>query len=284
MIALYVVLATLACLGFAAVADEVIPRVRTSRAYGYVRVSTDKQAASPEAQRQAIEAAARNVGRSIDAWFQDAPVQKPDGSWNDAQSGKVPISERHAGQELCARLAKGDLVIMAKVDRGFRKLSDLVVTIDRWERLGVNLLLCDFPMLTDLSNPFQKAFVQMVGIFAEIERKLISQRTREALACKKRRGHATNRFPGYGFKWQKQWDPEAGKRIKVRVADPDERRVMKQIVIWRLEGDSWDSITSRLSARGVVTKDGQPWSRSRVVRACQGELKLQAQENRRVEP
>src|SRR3954451_13421754 len=98
MITLYVIFATLVCLGFAAVAEEVVPRARTNRVYGYVRVSTDKQAASPEAQRQAIETAARNVGRTVDAWFHDAPVQNADGSWNDAQSGKVPISERKAGR------------------------------------------------------------------------------------------------------------------------------------------------------------------------------------------
>ena len=54
MIALYVILATLACLGFAAVAEQIIPRTRVGRVYGYVRVSTDKQAASPEAQRQVL--------------------------------------------------------------------------------------------------------------------------------------------------------------------------------------------------------------------------------------
>jgi DNA invertase Pin-like site-specific DNA recombinase len=274
MIALSVILATLTCLGFATVAEAVIPRTRAGRTFGYVRVSTDKQAASPEAQRLAIETVARSAGRTIDAWFQDAPVQNPDGSWNDAQSGKVPISERKAGRELCTRLAKGDLVIMAKVDRGFRKLSDLVVMLDRWERLGVSLLMCDFPMLTDLSNPFQKAFVQMVGIFAEIERKLIAQRTREALAVRKRKGHAHGPWPGYGRKWERRWDPKQGKHVKVAVRDDEERRVMAQIVEWKLDGYGWDAITQRLSAQGVVTRKGKPWSRARVIRGFRAELKL----------
>jgi DNA invertase Pin-like site-specific DNA recombinase len=279
MIALYVLLATLACLGFATVAEAVIPRTRAGRAFGYVRVSTDKQAASPEAQRQAIETAARNAGRTIDAWFLDAPVQNPDGSWNDAQSGKVPIAERRAGRELCARLAKGDLVVMAKVDRGFRRLSDLVVMLDRWERVGVSLLMGDFPMLTDLSNPFQKAFVQMVGVFAEIERKLIAQRTRDALAMRKRKGHAQGPWPGYGKKWDRRWDPEQRKHVKVAVRDEDERRVMAQVVRWKLDGDGWDVITARLKGKGVMTAKGKPWSRARVIRAFRAELKLQAQES-----
>ena len=72
------------------------------RTYGYLRVSTDRQALSPQVQRDTIDRAAKNLGRSIDDWFQDAPTQNPDGSWNDAQSGKVPLAERNAGKELCA--------------------------------------------------------------------------------------------------------------------------------------------------------------------------------------
>jgi site-specific DNA recombinase len=280
MIALYLTLAALACLGFAVVAEPVVPQARAGRVYGYVRVSTDKQAASPEAQRQAVEAAAHNAGREIDAWFQDAPVQNPDGSFNDAASGKVPLPERKAGRDLCDRLAKGDLVVMAKVDRGFRKLSDLVVMLDRWERLGVNLLMCDFPMLTDLSNPFQKAFLQMVGVFAEIERKLIAQRTREALALRQRKGQAVSPWPGYGFRWVRRRDPGQQKYDKVRVRDEDERRVMAEIVRWRLDELGWDAIVQRLTAQGIVTAKGRPWSRSRVTRGFRVELKLRAAEDR----
>src|SRR4051794_6448165 len=146
--------------------------------------------------------------RPTRGWFQDAPTQNPDGSWNDAASGKVPLPERAAGKELCDRVKTGDVVIVAKVDRAFRKLSDCVIMLDRWERIGVGLVLCDFPMISDLANPFGKAMIQIVAIFAEIERKLISQRTKEALALRTRKRQATNRFPGYGFKFEKRWDKD----------------------------------------------------------------------------
>src|SRR5689334_11167184 len=92
---------------FAAAAEWLTERPVPGRVYGYVRVSTDKQAANPEVQRKAIEQAALNIGRTVDAWFQDAPAQNPDGSWNDAQSGKVPISERKAGREMTPGSARG---------------------------------------------------------------------------------------------------------------------------------------------------------------------------------
>jgi DNA invertase Pin-like site-specific DNA recombinase len=278
--ALWMLVATSGMLGLATVAEEVIPRTRVARTYGYIRVSTDKQALSPEAQRRTIEETAKRMDRQIDGWFQDAPVQNADGSWNDAASGKIPLPERKAGKELCDRLRKGDLLIVARVDRAFRRLSDCVLMLDRWERVGIGLVLCDFPMISDLSNPWGKAMVQMVAIFAEIERKLISQRTKEGLGVRKRKGQATNQFPGYGFKWEKKWDPDAGKRVKTRVANPEERQTMQQIVKWRLDGYGWDAITEHLRVHGVTTKTGTRWSRSRVIRAFQAELALQARENR----
>ncbi len=253
-------------------------QVRTGRTYGYLRVSTDKQALSPEVQRQAIVEAAARMGRAVDAWFQDAVTQNPDGSWNDAQSGKIPLPERKAGKELCARLKKGDLVIIAKVDRAFRKLSDCVVMLDRWERVGVSLLMCDFPMLCDLGNVFQKAFIQFIAIFGEIERKLIAQRTREALALKKRKGHAYGPWAGYGSKWERRWDRERQKHVKVKVRDDAERGVMATIVRWKLDGFGWDAVTDHLRGQGVVTAKGKPWSRARVIRGFQAELALQAKE------
>src|SRR4051812_18484217 len=100
--------------------EEEAVRSTTGRAYGYIRVSTDKQSLSPEAQKKTIEDAAGRMGLRIDGWYQDAPTRNPDGSFNDAVSGKVPITERKAGKELCARVRKGDVVIVSKVDRAFR--------------------------------------------------------------------------------------------------------------------------------------------------------------------
>ena len=152
--------------------------------------------------------------------------------------------------------------------------------LDRWEHIGVGLLLCDFPMLSDLSNPFGKAMIQPRRRLRRDRAQAHLPAHQEALALRKRKQHAHSRFPGYGFRWERRRDREHGKPIKIKVRDDDERRVMSQIVAWRSEDHGWDAITLLLARHGVTTKDGTPWSRSRVIRAFRAELVLQDQEAR----
>ncbi len=253
--------------------------IQSGQVYGYIRVSTDKQAIGPEVQRRAIEEAASRMGRSVDAWFQDAPSIGPDGAIDDSVSGKVFIDKRKAGRQLCERLRGGDVVVVAKIDRAFRSLTDCAGCLDRWERMGVAIHICDLAGQMDIGTPMGKAMVQMLAVFAELERKMISQRTREALALRKRRGHANGRFPGYGFRWERRWDRERLRHVKVKVADEGERRVMGEIVGWRREGRGWEEIRRHVVDHlKLVTKDGQPWTMSRIIRAFRAELLLRAGE------
>jgi DNA invertase Pin-like site-specific DNA recombinase len=254
----------------------------TGHLYGYIRVSTDKQAVGPEVQRRAIEEAASRMGRTVDAWFQDASSIGPDGAIDDSVSGKVFIERRKAGRELCERLRRGDVVVVARIDRAFRSLTDCAQCLDRWERMGVAIHICDLAGQMDIGTPMGKAMVQMLAVFAELERKMISQRTREALALRKRKGHANGRFPGYGFRWERRWDREQLRHVNVKVDDEEERRVMREIVRWRQEGRSWDEIRRHVVYElRLVTKDGKPWTQSWIMRAFRAELALRADESSR---
>ncbi len=249
--------------------------------YGYIRVSTDKQSVSPEVQRTNIQEAANRMGKPIAAWFQDAPTVNEDGSVNDAASGKVFIGNRKAGRELLGRLKQGDVVIVAKIDRAFRSLTDCAQCLDRWERGGVGIFICDMAGQLDIGSPFGKAMVQILAVFAELERKMISQRTKEGLALRKREGKSHSRFPGYGFRWEKRWEPKLLKHVKYKVSDPEERRIMREIVKWRMDNHSWNEIREHVVYNlKLITKEGKPWTKARIMRAFQAELILQAQENR----
>jgi hypothetical protein len=69
-------------------------------------------------------------------------------------------------------------------------------------------------------------------------------------------------------------------RPTASLIDEEQRRVMKEIVKWRLDGRSWDEIRQHIVyGLKLVTKDGKAWNHSRIIRAFQAELRLQAIEN-----
>jgi DNA invertase Pin-like site-specific DNA recombinase len=206
------------------------------------------------------------LGLFVDSYFEDV-----------GESGSKRFDQRPKGRELCERLGPGDHLFVAKLDRAFRNTVDCLSMVERWKKLGVKLHFCDLgAMPIDPTTPIGEFILTIMAAVAKLEREFIRQRTREAMAARKRTGHAVSRYPGYGFAWRKQWDAKRQKTVKVRVPCPEERAVMKSIVQSRLEGATWDAIYQRV--RHEKTKDGRPWTRSRIVRAFLAELELQQRE------
>jgi DNA invertase Pin-like site-specific DNA recombinase len=239
--------------------------------YIYARASTKKQIDSPETQKDIARKYAVLNSLGDATIFVDA-----------AKSGKTPWEDRDAGRELFKRLKPGDHVIVARLDRAFRRLADCVVVLEKFERLGVRLHVCN--MLggaLDLASPMGRFLIHILAAFAELERAFISERTKDGLANKKRKNVAHTRFPGYGCKWKKVWVD--GKLVKVRERDDDERNVMRSILSWRMQDQplSWKQIADHLTyTLKLKTKDGGLWDANRVRRACEAELRLQLSEQR----
>lgn len=241
------------------------------RTYGYVRASTRKQVESPDAQKEIIRRYADFNQLGDVTFFVDA-----------AKSGKVDLDKRDAGREMVVRLKRGDSVIVAKIDRAFRRLADCVVMLERWERLGVRLHICNLMGgAIDLSSPMGRFLIHILAAFAELERAFISERTRDGLAGKKRKHQAVSPYAGYGFKFEKQWDAESKRWVKVKVANPAEREVMQSIVKWKMEGCTWDEIRQHIVyTLKLETKEGKEWDDNRIRRAYRAEIVLQLQEQR----
>src|ERR1700734_3988570 len=105
-----------------------------ARVYGYVRASTDRQIASPEIQRQIIEAYAKRLGRTVDRYFIDPAV-----------SGKKSLFDRDAGKDMMAQLKKGDEVIVARLDRLSRSFVGFARILEFWLKHKITMHLCDMP-------------------------------------------------------------------------------------------------------------------------------------------
>jgi DNA invertase Pin-like site-specific DNA recombinase len=248
-----------------------MPEDRQPRVYGYGRASTKKQEDSPDVQKEKIRGYA-NLHSLGDVTFFVDP----------ATSGKTHIEDREGGRALFGRLKPGDHIIIAKLDRAFRKLADCVIVLEKLERMVVKLHVVNLlGGAIDLSSPMGRFLIHILAAFAELERAFISERTKDGLANKKRNGVAHTNYAGYGFRWEKV--REGNKVVKVKVRDDEERKVMASIVQWRMSEPpvGWDEIRRHLNFNlKLKTKDGTEFTTERIRRMCKAELELQLREQR----
>ena len=239
-----------------------------SRVYGYIRASTDKQIASPDTQRQIIEDYARRIGKTVDHCFVDP-----------ATSGKKRLQERDAGRELMATLRSRDTVIVARLDRLSRSFIGFAQILDSWTKLKVGIHLCDMPGgHFDPDNPMSEMMIGILIVFANYERRLISQRTKEGLQARKQRGERYCRWAEYGWRWEKRYDSTLRKDVNVKVADDGERAIMAKCVELRAADYSLDKIRQHLNyERKARTRLGGHWTNSRVAFLIQQGLRLRAE-------
>lgn len=135
--------------------------------YGYIRVSTDKQ--DCENQKLGIESKANALGLCIDKYIEDAGI-----------SGTKEPEQRALGGVL-RKLNQGDVIICSELSRLGRKMFMIMRILEHCMKIGARLYTVkDGYELGDTIQSKVLAFA--FGLSAEIERNLIAQRTREAMA------------------------------------------------------------------------------------------------------
>jgi DNA invertase Pin-like site-specific DNA recombinase len=222
----------------------------------YLRVSTDKQGRSGlglEAQRKAVTDFLNGGRRTMLAEF----VEVESGSRDD----RPKLAEALA---LC-RIHKATLVI-AKIDR----LSRDVHFLTGLERAGIRFVAADMPEANEV-------VVHLMAVMAQAERKLISARTKAALAQKKEwyaklDDAAKDELRAKGKATQLGGDrnniasvralgTEASVRVRTARATDRARDLGPIIKAIREEGaTSLRQIAAGLNARGITAARGGPWS------------------------
>ena len=147
---------------------------------GYIRVSTGKQ--HPENQQDEITRYAKENGMVVDRWV------------TEIVSGKKVYSGRKLGR-LISRMKKGDTIIVSEVSRLSRNLTDILTIMGNCLKKGINIYTVKERYRFDDSIN-SKILCFAFGLVAEIERNLISQRTKEALARLKAEGKHIGRVKG----------------------------------------------------------------------------------------
>ena len=143
---------------------------------GYVRVSTDSQVTSN--QKNEILNYAFTKGFKVDR-FIDVILS----------SRRDTISRRI--DELLASVSKYDKVIISELSRLGRSTQEVLQTIDKLMSAGAELHIIKQAMIINPNNKndfTSKAMITLLSLFSELERDLISQRTKEALKARKASG------------------------------------------------------------------------------------------------
>ena len=151
----------------------------TQRVAFYARVSTGEQ--TVENQLRELRAVAKRQGWEIIETFTD-----------DGVSGAKGRDKRPAFDALCKGVTARnfDLVAVWSVDRLGRSLQHLVAFLGELQAKGVDLYLHQQGI--DTTTPAGKAMFQMMGVFAEFERAMITERIKAGLA----RARENGRRPG----------------------------------------------------------------------------------------
>jgi len=208
----------------------------------YTRISVDDQRSeqtfdSIDAQRESCESYV--ASQKSDGWTCLAARY-------DDRGISGATTERPALQRLLADVAAGevDCIVVYKVDRLSRSLLDFARLMDRFNQLGVAFVSITQNFST--ADAVGRLTLHMLMSFAEFERSMISERTRDKVHAARRRGRFTGSTPPMGYRIA-----DEGGRL---VVDDEEAECVRRIFGLYLECGSLIPCVQRLNAMGVTTK------------------------------
>lgn len=102
------------------------------------------------------------------------------------QEKKSGVKDRPELQRMLSMVRTGDVIVIWKIDRLARSLSELLVISETLKNKGVDLVSMDGQI--DTTTAMGRMYFQISGAFAEFERALIIERTKAGLEAAKRRG------------------------------------------------------------------------------------------------
>lgn len=150
--------------------------------YGYIRVSTDRQ--TNENQRFEIIKFCKKQDITVDCWIEETISATKD------------LNKRKLGR-LIKRIKKDDMIIASELSRLGRNLLQIMSILHYCMDKGAQIwtIKDNYRLGSDITS---KVLAFAFGLSAEIERNLISQRTKEALARIRAEGKPVGRPRGCG--------------------------------------------------------------------------------------
>lgn len=212
---------------------------------GYVRVST--------------------IGQAVEGISIDNQIEKIKGycTLNDLNLIRIIRDEGISAKNLSGRpkaqimiqqaiKSKSGLVVY-KLDRMFRNTIDALTTINQLDKAGVSFHSINEKL--DTTSAMGKFFTTMLAALAELERNVISERTRDALQNKKAQGQRIGTVP-YG--WSLAADQTS------LIPNEYEQSILQIIRCLRVQHKSFQGIATHLNLQGHTTRTGGPFQKQNV--------------------
>jgi DNA invertase Pin-like site-specific DNA recombinase len=223
--------------------------VETTKAVGYIRVSTDKQAehgVSLEAQQAKIEAYAQLYDVELVDIIIDAGVS-------------AKTLERPGLQKALGMLRKGqaNALLVAKLDRLTRSVKDLGTLVEGYFSSD-RITLLSVADAIDTRTAAGRLVLNVLGSVAQWERETIGERTKEAMGHLRQQHQRTSLHAPYGFQIVAD-----GKAL---VADAGEQALVAAIRDAKSRGLTQRQIVTDVARQGFTNRLGKPLTRTQVQR------------------
>jgi DNA invertase Pin-like site-specific DNA recombinase len=222
--------------------------VKTSQFVAYIRVSTKRQGRSGlglEAQQEALDAYRRENGARLLATYREVESGK------DTDRPELLKAIAHAKRS-------GAVLVVAKLDRLARNAAFLLTL----QASGLPMVFLDLPGANEFT-------VGVMALVAQHEARLISERTKAALAAYKRRGGLL----GGSLPQCRNLTDKArarGRRAASKAISENARNAYADLLPtmreWRQANLSQQAIADKLNQEGHTTRRGLPWNQVQVMR------------------
>ncbi len=222
----------------------------------YTRVSTAEQAD----EGVSLDAQAAKLREWCERNGHGAPRLESDEGISGKRADNRPALQR-ALDAVCRE--RGVLVVYS-LSRLCRSTRDALDIAERLKRAGAHLV--SVTEAIDTTTAMGAFFFTVMAALAELERRLIGERTRESLAHKRRSGQKLGGLSPYGFKPADTGirAPD-GRLVTMLEPAPNEQAVIERIRVMRDAGQPYRAIADRLNEDGISTRTGAAWS-AKVIR------------------
>jgi site-specific DNA recombinase len=228
------------------------------KAIGYVRVSTEEQA-TDGVSLAAQEAKVRAYASLYDIELIDVII-------DGGQSAKTLDRPGLTRALAMLKSGKADGMIVAKLDRLTRSVSDLSTLIDGYFGEKAGRQLWSVADSIDTRTAAGRMVLNILMSVSQWEREVIGERTKDALQHKKSKGERVGAVPmGYDL-------TDDGRRSKAGLPvalalNAREQEILAIVRELRASGLSIRAIAAEMNSRGIPTKEGGQWHIATVQRA-----------------